>query len=62
MSSIADFVSSLRDHNARALDLLQLKRFRGKVGRGCPTVAAARESHPSEMSRCPGPRGLHWDR
>lgn len=34
MSSIADFVSSLREHNARTLDRLLLLRFGGKVGRG----------------------------
>jgi hypothetical protein len=34
VSSIADFVSSLREHNARALDRLLLLRFGGKVGRG----------------------------
>jgi hypothetical protein len=33
MSSIADFVSWLRDHNARALDQLLLECFGGKVGR-----------------------------
>jgi len=33
MSPIADSVSWLRDHNARALDQLLLERFGGKVGR-----------------------------
>ena len=34
MLSNADMLSSLRDHNARALDQLLLERFGGKVGRG----------------------------
>jgi hypothetical protein len=49
MSSIADFVSSLRDHNARALDLLQLKRFRGKVGRGLAVQLSRPRENPTQV-------------
>ena len=34
MLPIADFSSSLRAHNARALDQVLLERFGGRVGRG----------------------------
>jgi hypothetical protein len=34
MLSVADLASSLREHNARALDRLLLRRFAGKVGWG----------------------------
>jgi hypothetical protein len=38
--SNADMLSSLREHNARALDQL-LERFEGKVGRASPSNCRA---------------------
>jgi hypothetical protein len=39
--SNADMLSSLREHNARALDQLLLERFGGKVGRASPSNCCA---------------------
>jgi hypothetical protein len=63
MLSNADMLSSLREHNGRALNQLLLERFGGKVGRASPSNCRAGETlDRSEMSRRPGPRGPQWDR
>jgi hypothetical protein len=49
MLSNADMLSSLREHNARALDQLLLKRYGGKVGRGL-AVEVARSDWPQWMA------------
>ena len=49
MPSIADFVSSLREHNARALDLLLLERLRGKVGRGLAVQLSRRRDNRTQV-------------
>jgi hypothetical protein len=50
MSSIADFVSWLRDHNARALDQLLLERFGGKVGRVLAVQLSRRRRNWTEVN------------
>jgi hypothetical protein len=63
MLSNAGMLSSLREHNARALDQLLLERFGGKVGRASPSNCRSGETfHFGSMSRRPGPRGPQWDR
>jgi len=46
VSSVADLIRSLREHNARALDRLLLERFGGKVGRGLALVSSRRRERP----------------
>jgi hypothetical protein len=44
-----DFICSLREHNARALDQLLRERFGGKVGRGLAVETSRRRVHSSQV-------------
>ena len=44
-----DFICSLREHNARALDQLLSKRFVGKVGRGLALEYSRRRAHSRRL-------------
>jgi hypothetical protein len=55
MLSIANFLSSLRERNARARDRLLLERFGGKVGRGL-AVQLWRRRHNSTQVKVALPR------